>query len=77
MLLFLLGFILIYPGGVAIGLAFHQPPDATPFAIYIFEGMAANLVVGLLLLILRRKFHALAFSAPVAAMLVIEGLRHL
>jgi hypothetical protein len=76
-LLFFFGFFIIYPGGVAIGVATNFAPDSTPFGLFILFGMGANLVVSLLFLLLRRKFHALAFSAPIVLILAIELLRRL
>ena len=35
----LLGFAVVYPGGIAIGLACGLPPDFTPFQTYVWLGI--------------------------------------
>jgi hypothetical protein len=76
-LLVLVGFLLIYPGGIAIGLAFGRGPDFTAFSTYIWMGLTANLVVAVILVFLKKKFQALWLSSSGFLILGIELLRHL
>jgi hypothetical protein len=75
--LFIIGFIVVYPGGIAAGLALDRAPDLTPFAHYIFLGMGVNLVISTLLILSKKKLHALAFFAPVPFIIGIELLRYI
>jgi hypothetical protein len=75
--LFLAGFLTVYPGGIAVGLALNRPPDQTPFALYILLGMGVNLGICAVLMLTRKRLHALAFFAPVVCMLATELLLHI
>jgi hypothetical protein len=75
--LFFLGALLVYPGGIAIGLALRLGPDTTPFSLYVWLGLSANLVASTICLVAKRKWHALALFAPAGLVVAVEVLRHL
>jgi hypothetical protein len=69
------GALIIFPGGIGLGLSFSLAPDSTRFATFIWVGIAANLTIGLALGLLRTKPLFYAFSAPAFLMIAITLVR--
>lgn len=74
-LLVFLGALLVYPGGIALGLALHLGPDSAPFSFFVMLGLAANLAVGAILLLVKTRWHALPFVSPAALLVLIAVAR--
>lgn len=72
----ILGLLLVFPGGVMLGLSMGFPPESTPFGLYLLIGLITNLAIGSALWLFRMRKHARSVWSPVAVVLFVEAGRN-
>jgi hypothetical protein len=76
-LLVVLGFLIVYPGGILVGLLLNYGPDETPLGLYGLLGLITNFTVGAVLWFFRKRPHARSIWTPAAVLLLVETVINL